>query len=68
MSPDQMKRHARRLVPEVWTKGDFTVAGELGPRDDVDPARRPGLTGLKGPPTWLFQLGALPTVAGGVGA
>lgn len=39
MSPDQMKRQTRRLVHEVWTKGDFTVAGELGPHDDADPAQ-----------------------------
>jgi steroid delta-isomerase-like uncharacterized protein len=51
MSPEQMKRQARRLAEEVWTQGDLAVADELIAHHAVDPSPTPrernGLAGLK---------------------
>lgn len=46
MSPDQMKRQARRLVDEVWTQGDLAVVDELSAHDDVDHNPLPGRLSL----------------------
>ncbi|HSJ46545.1 MAG TPA: ester cyclase [Euzebyales bacterium] len=57
MSPQQMKRRARRLDEEVFTQGDLTVADELVADDCVDHIRalpgRPGVAGLK---DWVTTL------------
>lgn len=51
MSPEQMKRQARRLAEEVFTQGDLAVVDELIAHDDVDdsstPPRRTSLAALK---------------------
>jgi predicted ester cyclase len=51
MSPEQMKRQARRLAEEVFTQGDLAVVDELIAHDDVDhsstPPERTSLAVLK---------------------
>lgn len=50
MSPEQLKRQARRLAEEVWTQGDLAVADALIAHDDdpsATPRERTGLAGLK---------------------